>query len=212
MTVLRCGLLVAVVGAVAVLLTSAGCGHRAAPPAPKAEPAAKQSVPLPDWAPKHPSPEFLRALRVLKPVPEEEFTKAFGDSVTATAQADRARILRPAAYEFFGSLNDEQVQRFLKDWDSKRQKRRILIPVKSMTPKQRAAFDAYVRAWAKAFAGQPDGDYLVLLYKSGAKQDLSNVRVGFVASGGHAVHVLFCIPNADGSDSGRGMCSWFAAI
>jgi hypothetical protein len=191
MTVLRCGLLVAVVGAVAVLLTSAGCGHRAAPPAPKAEPAAKQSVPLPDWAPKHPSPEFLRAARVLKPIPQEAPDMEGGRGSLAT-QVVWARYLHtlPSAYELFGTLSDEQIRRFLGT-------KEIRLSVRTMPTAQRAALDKWFADWQAAFKGTGNPDWLVVLYKLGAKRDLSNVSAGFSVLG-RTVRLWFWVLQPDG--------------
>jgi len=61
---------------VPLMVLAFGCSHRA-PQRPSAPaPAPKASVPLPEWAPKDPSPEFLRAAKVLKPMPPELFRDA----------------------------------------------------------------------------------------------------------------------------------------
>ncbi|UCC69063.1 MAG: hypothetical protein JSV79_03860, partial [Armatimonadota bacterium] len=118
-----------------------GCGQPQAQQGPAERPAQTADVPLPDWAPKNPSPEFLRALSVLKPIPLEELTRGGGSGPAAEAQALRHRLMWPAAYEFFGTLSDEQIQRFL---SSREEEKKILIPMQSLTPKQRRAFDTWV--------------------------------------------------------------------
>jgi hypothetical protein len=198
MMVLRCGLQVAVIGAVVVLLTLAGCSHRAAPPAPKAKPAVKQSVPLPDWAPEYPSPEFLRAARVLKPLPREvsqQQNSNIGPGLSEALKARMERILNPASYQLFGSMSDEQIKRFLAT-------KEIRLPVRTMTKAQRAAFDEWFAAAAEAGKGGPPeyADLRVYLYKLGAKEDLSNVEAGFVAIEGHAVHIWFWVRGRDGKE------------
>jgi hypothetical protein len=183
MTVLRCGLLVAVVGAVAVLLTSAGCGHRAAPPAPKAKPAAKQSVPLPDWAPANPSPQFLRAARVLRGVPMDVVGRGDVPEQTWRAMLAYMKRVNPTLWELFGSMSDDQIDRFLVT-------KRASLPVRSLTPGQRAALDAVLDANKgneTEIAGVTLGDFRTLLYKMGARHDLSNVTIGFAIEGANTL-------------------------
>lgn len=74
-----------------MVCVAAGCGRKAEKtPAAKATPPA--GVGLPDWAPKNPSPEFLRAAKVLKPLPED----AGGGGSPLTV----------AFHEMFGALTD----------------------------------------------------------------------------------------------------------
>ena len=155
---------------------------------------------LPAWAPKHPSREFLRAAKVLKPVPEE---------------AQPYSPVYVPAWELFGSLTDQQVKQLLtlqqhsqplagmaasrqKYLQEKSQARQVgdkmvwyeggaEVSAKSFTPRQRAIFASLVKAWGKANPGGLDEDLLVFLYKARAKRDLSNVWVGFSVLGGHAV-------------------------
>jgi hypothetical protein len=199
-------LVLSTVLAAALLAVPPGCGRRAAPPAPKAKPAAKQSVPLPSWAPKNPSKEFLRAARMLKPVPEE-------------AQAYLPVYL--PAWELFGSLTDEQVKEFLtrkqtsepvatmekSEVDSLKSREQaqqvggklvwyyqfVIVKVPSFSPRQRAIFDSLRKAWQEAYRGKPHEDLLVMLYKMGAKEDLSNVAISFNVSGGHAVGLCIMV-------------------
>jgi hypothetical protein len=183
---------------------------------------------LPDWAPKNPSPEFLRAAKVLKPMPLATFQSAGASAAENAAAARETAAIALAGYEFFGALTDEQVQQLLTshpDWRThlgafppeeraaeeanRKGWRRLLIPVKSLTPQLRAAFDDWAVAWGKArVTSHPDSaDYLVALYKMGAKKDLSNVRVGFIIHP-HDVGVISCITAADGKTDG--MCADFA--
>ena len=46
-------------------------------------------------------------------------------------------------------------------------------------------------------------DMRVLLYRKGAKEDFSNLRVGFTTNG-HIVHITFSVRQPDGTDIGPG--------
>ena len=177
-----------VLAAVLVAFCMAGCGRRAAPPPKPA--AQKSAVPLPEWAPKNPSPEFLRAARVLKPLPDELLQGFAGKGAEGMALLRRYRGTMPASYELFGTLDDRQIERL-------RTTKEIRIPSKSLTAKQRAALDHWFENWRAVMKGTgPEfEDYLLLIYKRGGKEDLSNVDVGFTAisqEGGHVVpgHVV----------------------
>jgi hypothetical protein len=161
-----------VVGAVAVALAVAciGCGKRQSAQSPAST--ATSSIPLPEWAPKNPSAEFLRAAAVLNVPPTLEEMRGVAKS-EMEAQANVARLTSyyTLAYELFGSLTDEQIRQFETAWE-------VRIPVKSASKKQRAALEKWFNGKAKgAFTG--DFDPLVILYKHGAKEDLSNVEFGF---------------------------------
>jgi hypothetical protein len=191
----------------AAALASSGCGGKATtPPAPPV--AQKPTLPLPEWAPKNPSPEFLRAAKVLKPLPLDFMKSPESSAAENAARMKAAAIMWPAAYEFFGTLSDKQIERFLQA-----KPKYVAIPIKQLTQEQRAALDAYFEAWRQAYKGQsaipgnPDfGDCLVMLYRMGAKRDLSNVVAGFDAGkevgGGHFAHVSFHITNPDGETPG----------
>jgi predicted small lipoprotein YifL len=200
------GSAVSVLAAVLVAFCMAGCGRKSAQPPPK--PAAqKNAVPLPEWAPKNPSPEFLRAARVLKPMPEEMLRGMFHGATFGGAVTQRYSLTFPAAYEFFGTLSDEQIGRFL---SSKEEKRKILIMVKSLSAKQQAALEEWYRLWhASGIAPDEPDDYRVFLYRNGAEENLSNARVGFVAQG-KAVHVLLCVMRSKGHNDG--VCAHFAML
>jgi hypothetical protein len=123
------------------------------------------------------------------------------------------RVVRtfPAAWELFGSLTDEQIQRFFTakpDTDDPDISKMIFIPVKSLTLEQRAALDEYFDAWRTAMQGLPpeqilDADRLVTLYKAGAKEDLSNLDVGFNQAG-RSVNITFRIRRPDKDMRGFG--------
>jgi len=153
---------------------------------------------LPGWAPDNPSEEFLRAAAVLKPLPPEVLHSAAQADPAWEATFARYTQSFTAAYELFGTLSDEQVQRFLSS-------KVIRIATKSATPPQRAALDNWFDAFREAMeGGHPElADYLVILYKEGAAEDLSNVDFGFNAGegmgGGHMVHVCFWVRKPDGS-------------
>ena len=172
-----------------------GCGRKSTqkPPKPTTQ---KVAIPLPEWAPKDPSPEFLRAARVLKPVPTELERQVVGSAPEGEALLARVRQTYPSAWEFFGTLDDRRIGQF-------RETKGIRIPMKLLTQEQRTAFDHWLECWRAAMKGGPPEfqDYLVLLSKMGAKDDLSNVDVGFTAKtagGGHLVHIYFWVKAPDG--------------
>ena len=175
-----------------------GCARKAATkPAPRAKPTAQGKMTLPDWAPKHPSPEFMRAWRVLRPTPKEEFTKFGEGDPERLALAEHASRTWAAAYEFFGTLTDAQMKQFFAE-------RFIRMPVKSLSEKQRAALDGWFASWRRQMRGQSGipADLVVMLYKMGAQPDLSNVDVGFGAqSKGRRVHTRLWVRGTDGKDS-----------
>ncbi len=190
--------------AVGVLLSSAllAGGLIAAKPVPPAKP--REAV-LPSWAPKHPSKEFLRAAKVFKPIPPE--VQAYDP-------------LYVPAWEFFGTLTDQQVIAFM-------QRKQVTVPrtgmdegaverlkthlgaresgaalvwythevrlrFSSLSARQRRVFDSLVRAYPDEGRRRPD-DLLVMLFRADAKKDLSNVQVGFNGAGGHVVEVTFTV-------------------
>ncbi len=169
-----------------------GCGRQAQRPA--NQPAAPEtSVPLPEWAPENPSPEFLRAARVLKPYVEEP---AGHDELSRRAlHALYIRTL-PAAWEFFGTLGDEQIEHLLAARD-------LRLPVKSLTEKQRAALYHYFDVYRELFKDVTDpeygGEHLVVLYKFGAKEDLSNVEIQFLIRASGIIAVIMRVRQPDGS-------------
>ena len=234
----QCAVCLAMLAVALVWLTGASSAGSAPSPKPaKSAPDAtatswKTARPsLPDWAPKHPSPEFVRAARVLKPMPLDIMKSPGRTDAENAARMKGATIMWPAAYEFFGTLSDEQIERFLRtqqvvvppDQPGKPPTRmkgsQVLIPVKQLTKKRRAALDHYFDAWREAWKGQsvpgkPElNDCLLMLYKRGAKSDLSNVAAGFDTAecdAGHFVSVLFRVTKRDGTTNGFG--SSFAQI
>jgi hypothetical protein len=131
------------------------------------------SVALPEWAPKNASPEFLRAARVIEADPPE-FYRREGEA----DQANRAywhKMTRwlPTAWELFGTLSDEQMEQFLAG-------KEIREPVKSLTKKQQAILNRLFEDYRREMKGVPEmEDWLVELYRLGAREDLSNVDVVF---------------------------------
>jgi hypothetical protein len=190
-----------VLAAVLAAFCIAGCGRRSAQPPPKPV-AQKNAVPLPEWAPKNPSPEFLRAARVLKPLPRER-GEALGMSPQEAAQSvAKLQATWIPAYEFLGSFTDEQVKAFLST-------KKLRVPVKSLTDRQRGALNKWFDTWRTVMRGDDPDDYMVILYKNGATEDLSNVDVGFATVpvgtssssviSTHRVHLWFWVRKADGS-------------
>jgi hypothetical protein len=180
------------------MLLPLGCSRRAAPPAPRAKPADIARRPLPEWAPKHPSPEFLRAWKVLKPMPAEQpiTTNMLKSGYTEAVQKRIRGITWPASYELFGSLADEHLATFLA-------KKEVCIPYKSLAAKEREALERWFEAEREAGKGGPSesADTRVLLYKWGAKDDFSNLRVGFGTHDTHVVGVCFWIIRPKGKPS-----------
>jgi hypothetical protein len=186
-----------------VALAAFGCGKAKQPPEATS---ARASVPLPDWAPENPSPEFLRAARVLKPMPLETISPGEDAVPGLAAVSARIRQTWPATYALFGSLTDEQIERFMLT-------KEVRIPIKSLTAPQREALDTWFQAYREAMKGAgealpvPD-DYLVELYKHGAVEDLANVDVGFATVpvgssdssivSSHRVHIWFWVKQPEG--------------
>ncbi len=182
---------------IAALALAPGCGQRQAQQEPPERPAQTADVPLPDWAPENPSPEFLRAAKMLKPMPE---SAAPDRSATEIKKRQAMKsMVHTALYELFGALSDEQLQEFLDSGETR-------IPMEQLTTSQRRAVDAFFEG-SREYAedGYSHGrDYLVMLYKAGAAQDLSNVDVGF-QSMGHQVSFYFWIQRPDGREAMLGM-------
>jgi hypothetical protein len=147
----------------------------------------------------------VRAAKVLKPLPEE----AGGGGSPLTV----------AFYEMFGTLTDKQMATFLERKQGKLpadapadtralfaerfgarevggelvySRNEVSVPMKSLTPAQRKAFEKVKAAWSAALKAEGEDDLLVHLYKIGATEDLSNVDVAFMATG-HEVNFLLMV-------------------
>ncbi len=184
--------------ALVTLSPALGCGRRASHTRAPASPVEEgPSIPLPEWAPENPSPEFLRAARVLRPMPREMLEQAAEGQQAMDVFLRQLTQTWTATYGLFGSM-DDQIERF-------REAKRVYIPVASMTREQRAALDRWFEVWQTAMGGGTPpgaeflGDYLVFLYKQGAMEDLSNVEVGVDVPEGMAVHLRFRVRQRDGS-------------
>jgi hypothetical protein len=107
------------------------------------------------------------------------------------------RALVPA-WELFGSLTDGQIERF-------RSRRDLRIQVKNLTDKQRAALYRFFDVWRREFKGvssvttEFSEDWLVDLYKLGAREDLSNVEVQFLVRGRGRAAMFLRSRQPDGS-------------
>lgn len=97
--------IVGIIGITAAL-AFAGCekADRAAETTP-----AKTATPLPEWAPENPSPEFLRAAKVLTPIPTEG--DGMENEILDKVLTEKWERVSVPAWEFFGTLSDEQVNR-----------------------------------------------------------------------------------------------------
>jgi RNA polymerase sigma factor (sigma-70 family) len=147
----------------------------------------------PSWPPKNPSPEFVRAERLLKPMPPELLERLVRMSPPAMAKVlKRYSDMFPAAYEFFGSLPDERLDRFVSTGE-------VRMPVTELDLPQRAALEKWFDAVRQmARGGPPDWrDYKLVLSRMGAAQDLSNVDVGFT-SPKRQVHIQFWVKQPGG--------------
>ncbi len=200
-------------------MSFAGCGKKTAqaPVATSQEPLATsgqahakstpEQPPLPEWAPQNPSPEFLRAAKVLKPLPfEYPMTSNVGPGLTEAYKQKLRRLVYPAAYEFFGSLTDQQMKSFLT-------KKEIRLRARELSPAQRRALDNWFESFRKAAESGPSEyqDIRVILYKLGAREDLSNIRFGFGMNKSHSVGVYFWLREAQG-DPKAAMTSDFAQL
>ena len=145
-----------------VLIIASGCGREAAEE-PERTPAEATAVPLPEWAPEDPSPEFLRAAQVLKALPLEALGGGSGNPAKEAGARRKVAIL-PAAWALFGSLSDQQIEGFQTTGA-------VRVPVKSLTTKQRAALDNWFEVFRSVNRGQyppqfrEQEDLLEQLYK-----------------------------------------------
>lgn len=188
---------------VAALLLGMGCGKARVGEQSQKPKAVRtfQGVLLPEWAPEHPSPEFMRAARVLRPMPDEALAGSARQGQFKEAFLARFRKTWPATYELFGTLSDEQLARF-------RATKKVSFPVKTMTKRQRAALDRWFEVWRVNMAGSGEKnmeDLLVTLYKAGAKEDLSNVEFGFDVPAKAPVHLRLRLKGPMGESEGIGL-------
>ncbi|NIM07268.1 MAG: hypothetical protein GTN69_08670 [Armatimonadetes bacterium] len=142
-------------------------------------------VALPEWAPEQPSEGLLRAVEVLKPVPLEEDDLSRADMPKEIKQVllELKRRVDPLLWELFGTLSDEQMERFAAS-------KEIHLRFRQLTEPQRAALEAVLDVNKGAelqVDGQPFGDFRTSLYKAGAQEDLSNLIIGFDVQEGHMV-------------------------
>ena len=166
-----------------LLMLAFGCSHRAPQPPAAPVPAPKTSIPLPDWAPETPSPEFLRAAKVLRGVPMDAVGRGDMPEQSWRALLGYMRQINPTLWQLFGSLTDAQIETFLTA-------KQISISVRDLTPVQTAALSAVLDANKGKeieMSGVSLPDFRTLLYKMGAKQDLSNVTVGFTVEGANTL-------------------------
>jgi hypothetical protein len=133
---------------------------------------------LPFWAPEHPSKAFLRAAKVLRPIPVESYIRRQeADPINGSLFIKCAYTLEPI-YELFGLLTDKQIQQFILS-------KKIRLPVKTLNTAQHKVLNDFFEVFRKTMENEPtiDDDCLVMLYKKGAQEDLSNVDLGFVHDG-----------------------------
>ena len=139
---------------------------------------------VPEWWPKHPSPEFQRAAQVIKPGLPEAAERAAANRAQTVADKAYYRSL-PAAWVLFGALSDEQIRHF-------RSAGKIALPVTSLTATQRGALDrlfATNQAW------------LTELRTFGATEDLSNVEVAFDVRRSGIVRMMLRVRQPGGGTS-----------
>jgi uncharacterized protein YcgL (UPF0745 family) len=118
--------------------------------------------------------------------------------VIGRAWSERYGRTLVAAWEFFGTLTDQQIERFVAT-------KRLRLLAKDLTPKQRAAMYHYFDVWRETMKGVPvdyqdqfGEDWLVELYRLGAKQDLSNVEITFDVRTSHIVRMMMRVQLNDG--------------
>ncbi|UCC67670.1 MAG: hypothetical protein JSV79_11195 [Armatimonadota bacterium] len=113
---------------------------------------------------------------MLKPLPPEFSQQRTGGDLARKALSERYRRTLPAAWEFFGTLTDEQIERFLSA-------KSVRLRFVDLSGRQRAALLRYFDVFRESMRGlSPEEqeyreDPLVELYKLGAKEDLSNVEI-----------------------------------
>jgi hypothetical protein len=147
---------------------------------------------LPFWAPEHPSKAFLRAAKVLRPIPLEAYIKwQEAYPINGSLFIRCAYTLEPV-YDLFGLLTDKQIQQFISS-------KKIRLPVKTLNTAQHKVLNDFFEIFRKTMENEPtvDDDCLVVLYKDGAREDLSNVDLGFVHDGAK-VNFQFWIRRPDG--------------
>jgi len=183
---------------VGVLFFMWGCGQRTSQRSASAPAAGKAEIPLPEWAPKDPSPEFLRAARVLKPMPPEVFAK--GDAPAETRQAILAlkKRIDPLCWELFGTLSDKQIEKFLTT-------KRVELRVRELNSKELALLNAVLDGYKGFRIGTEEFDWRVMLYKGGATQDLSNVSIGFRVMEGRIVGFFARVQGKEGENTYGGL-------
>jgi hypothetical protein len=171
------------VPAVVTLLVAPGCGQRAAQEKPTKTPTETATVPLPEWAPEDPSPEFLRAAKLLRAVPMGAVGRGDMPEQSWRALLGYMKQVNPTLWDLFGSLSDAQIESFLAA-------KRIAIAVRDLTPGQMAALDAVLDANKgdeMDVSGVTVPDFRTMLYKMGAVEDLSNVTIGFTIEGANTL-------------------------
>lgn len=172
--------------AAAALIGVTGCGgpEPARPSAGGVQAGGSASTqPLPDWAPENPSPEFLRAAKVLRGVPMDAVGRGDMPEESWRALLGYMKQVNPTLWQLFGSLTDAQIESFLST-------RKISIPARDLAPNQRDALEMVLDANegdAVEISGVTLPDFRTLLYKMGAREDLSNVTIGFRVEGGNMV-------------------------
>ncbi|NIM07266.1 MAG: hypothetical protein GTN69_08660 [Armatimonadetes bacterium] len=176
---------------VSVLLFTAGCGEKGTSGGGDSVDRAR----LPDFAPENPSPEFLRAASVLKPMAAEP--SGGGGDLERAAMAGRLNRVMPAAWELFGTLSDEQIEKMIDTNE-------VSIPATQLTDKQWDALNHFFDVWHQTYKGVSpledwSEDVVVDLYKLGAREDLSNIVIAFKAGRSKRVAILFHVRQSDGS-------------
>lgn len=184
---MRSWLTVAVI--VGVLFMCGGCGN-------KQNSTDTSGALLPAWAPENPSPEFVRAAKILKPMPVEPVSNVQDQALDA-----KLKQVWVPAWEFFGTLSDEEISRL-------QTSKEIDLRYDAMRQDQRDALNRYLEVWRETMKNLPQGegfeggwqpDLMVELYKYGAREDLSNVLCKFKIRGNNIVAMFLHAVQSDGS-------------
>jgi hypothetical protein len=188
-------------GLLLLLGVCAGCGKKSAPAQTRNLPAYVFTDQKVWWMPQKPSPEFLRAAKVIKKPLFDDPGKLV--SLQEKAGNERFRQILVPAWELFGTLSDAQIKHLLNlPHTRKRDDSQLRLPYRKMTTKQQAALRHYFDVYNATFKGHGDTEWpedaLVALYKCGAREDLSNLVVAYKIRGSGRLAMYMYVIQRDG--------------
>jgi hypothetical protein len=173
-----------------ILCVCAGCNNHSTQSATNTKLPA--GVVLPAWAPANPSPQFIRAATTLKPIPDD--AQGPNPDQALHAKLDQVRI---PAWEFFGTLSDQEVSNL-------KANKELKLPFGTMNSEQQAAFNHFLDVWQNIMKDWPSNvglkrDLRIALAGKGAKQDLSNVLCKLVVRDSGIVAMMLYVIQPDSS-------------